>query len=93
MVVHAKMLRAKGYSFLGCTEGQVRLVGGSSSNEGTIEICHNKLWGLITDAGWDNEDAVVICRQLNLPIESKNSLTWCNTTLQTRGLIGNFIIF
>ena len=42
---------------------------GSSGNEGTIEICHNKLWGLITDAGWDNKDAVVICRQLNLSSE------------------------
>ncbi|XP_019854464.1 PREDICTED: scavenger receptor cysteine-rich type 1 protein M130-like isoform X2 [Amphimedon queenslandica] len=53
----------------GCTEGEVRLVGGSSDSEGTVEICHDKLWGLITDAGWDNKDARVICKQLNLPVE------------------------
>ena len=58
----------KNYVLLGCTEGEVRLVGGTSDNEGTVEICHNKLWGLITDAGWDNKDAKVICRQLNLPV-------------------------
>ena len=63
--------RAKNcHNYSGCTEGQVRLVGGSSDNEGTIEICHDNLWGLITDAGWDNKDAVVICRQLHLSSES-----------------------
>lgn len=60
---------SKNNVLLGCTEGEVRLVGGSSDSEGTVEICHDKLWGLITDAGWDNKDARVICRQLNLPVE------------------------
>ncbi|XP_019848942.1 PREDICTED: deleted in malignant brain tumors 1 protein-like [Amphimedon queenslandica] len=58
----------------GCTEGAVRLVGGSVNNEGTVEICHDKLWGLITDAGWDNKDAMVICRQLNFPSEGAVSM-------------------
>ena len=45
------------------------MVGGSTTSEGTIEICHNRLWGLVTDAGWDPYDAEVVCRQLQLPTE------------------------
>ena len=52
---------------LDCTNGNVRLIGGAASNEGTVEVCTNKLWGLISDVGWDENDAKVICRQLNLP--------------------------
>lgn len=48
---------------LDCTDGDVRLVGGSYENEGTVEICSGGLWGLIADAGWDDNDAKVICRQ------------------------------
>ena len=50
-------------------EGEVRLVGGKTDSEGTIEVCLNSVWGLITDAGWDQNDAHVVCRQLNLPID------------------------
>ncbi len=57
------------YHFIDCVNGRVRLVGGSASNEGTIEICANSLWGLISDAGWDQNDAQVVCKQLNLPYD------------------------
>ncbi len=57
------------YVFIDCVNGSVRLVGGSASNEGTIEICGNSLWGLISDAGWDQNDARVVCKQLDLPYD------------------------
>ena len=57
------------YSHLDCVEGQLRLVGGSTNSEGTVEICHDGLWGLVTDAGWDTLDAMVVCRQLQLPTQ------------------------
>ena len=50
----------------------MRLVG-SSDSEGTVEVCINNLWGLIGDAGWNNADAVVVCRQLGLPT---GGITW-----------------
>ena len=53
-------------SLIGCYDDTVRLVG-PSDLEGTIEVCINNLWGLIGDAGWDNTDAIVVCRQLGLP--------------------------
>ena len=42
----------------------MRLVGGDYTNEGTIEVCYDNLWGLVGDAGWTNGDAKVVCNQL-----------------------------
>ena len=55
------------FTLLDCIKNDVRLIGGGTSNEGTVEVCANNVWGLISDVGWDENDAKVICRQLNLP--------------------------
>jgi deleted-in-malignant-brain-tumors protein 1 len=51
---------------IGCTAGEVRLVGGNSSIEGRVEICFNDTWGTVCDQMWDEADAGVVCRQLGL---------------------------
>ena len=49
---------------LGCTNGAVRIINGSSSAEGTVEVCYYNTWGLVADGGWGSEEAQVVCRQL-----------------------------
>ena len=45
-------------------EGDIRLVGGSYSWEGRVEIYLYEEWGTITDDGATSVDAHVVCRQL-----------------------------
>ena len=46
------------------SDGNVRLVGGGSSNEGRVEVCVNGMWGTVTNSGWDSREATVVCKQL-----------------------------
>ena len=50
-----------------CTNGQIRLRGGSNYREGRVEICFNRIWGTVCDTYWDYREAQVVCRQLGFP--------------------------
>ena len=49
---------------MSCNNYEVRLVNGSSSNEGRVEVCLQGEWGTIRDGSWDRREARVVCRQL-----------------------------
>ena len=49
---------------IACYNGNVKLYGGKHLNEGTVVVCYNNMWGLVSDSGWSNGDAKVICNQL-----------------------------
>lgn len=44
--------------------GTVRLIGGSSSSEGRVEVFYSGVWGTVCDRQWDPRDGDVVCRQL-----------------------------
>ena len=50
--------------FKDCNDGDVRLLGGGFENEGTVEVCNSNIWGLVSDLGWTDGDARVVCNQL-----------------------------
>ena len=52
----------EGYS--NCTSGSIRLVDGSSDDEGRIEICIDGIWGSVCGNYWNYFNAEVACRQL-----------------------------
>lgn len=45
-------------------EGDVRLVDGVSMYEGRVEVCTNGEWGTVCWRNWNNQEAMVVCRQL-----------------------------
>ena len=58
-----------------CTNGAVRLMNGSTSDEGRVEVCVNGEWGTVCDSGWDRKEAEVVCRQLGYNPSCKRKLT------------------
>lgn len=51
-------------STIQCNNGDLRLIGGSNSFEGRVEICWNNEWATVCDDSWGSSDAAVVCNQL-----------------------------
>ena len=63
-------------TYSNCTDGQVRLFGGSTDYEGTVEICINNAWGTISDYGWGYEEAQTVCNALGYTAPGMNAVEY-----------------
>lgn len=52
-----------------CSNGDIRLVGGSAPYEGNVEVCFNGRWGNICHDSWGITDAQVVCKLLGYDSE------------------------
>eukprot|EP00057_Strongylocentrotus_purpuratus_P013293 XP_011667767.1 PREDICTED: mucin-2-like [Strongylocentrotus purpuratus] len=62
------LLVSTGSGILGQSPGDVRLVDGSSTLEGRVEVYYDNVWGTICNRGWDSTDSGVVCRQLGFQV-------------------------
>ena len=51
--------------YVNCTDGDLRLVGGQTENQGSVQICYNNAWTYLCSGWWwSTDEANVVCRQL-----------------------------
>ena len=53
-------------SDIDCTDGEVRLMNGTNTLEGRLEVCINRAWGTVCSADISEDEATVICSQLGV---------------------------
>ena len=51
-----------------CTHGSVRLVNGTTTNQGRVEVCVGQTWGTVCDHWFYSSDSRVVCRQLGYDV-------------------------
>ena len=47
-----------------CSDGTVRVTGGSTLLAGVVEVCVNTRWGTVCENNWNDMAASVVCHQL-----------------------------
>ena len=57
-----------------CTDGSVRLQSGVPNivRDGRVEVCLNKVWGTVCDRQFSEDDAQIVCAQMDFEKTSKS---------------------
>ena len=65
LTCYNKLLLVHSTPYAHCTDGELKLVGGSTSSEGTVQVCFNHAWGTISGYLYFQKEAVqTICNAL-----------------------------
>lgn len=64
-------------AYSACTHNDLRLRGGPNVREGRVEICLNNAWGTVCSTLFDDEDAAVVCAQMNFEREGEVTINSC----------------
>ena len=56
------------FKLASCHDGEVRLTEGGTEWEGRLEVCLNQRWGTVSDDGWSEANAEVVCRDVGFEI-------------------------
>uniref|UniRef100_A0A1X7T781 SRCR domain-containing protein n=1 Tax=Amphimedon queenslandica TaxID=400682 RepID=A0A1X7T781_AMPQE len=57
-----------------CINGSVRLVNGTTPDEGRVEVCINGEWGTACSQYWDKSETKVVCKQLGYSQAAEGSV-------------------
>ena len=96
MTCYNKLLLVHNTPYANCTDGELKLVGGSTSSEGTVQVCFNHAWGTISGFFYFREAAVqTICNALgyiktgiNAYLKSSNLAYFTGVTLYRNAYFG-----
>jgi hypothetical protein len=66
-----------------CDDGDLRLVGGDSENDGLLQVCFSGRWGTVNVDGWTDVDTQVTCRQLGFNNDGQYSANAVRKALST----------
>ena len=51
--------------YVNCTDGDVRLIGGQTENQGSVQVCYNNAWTYLCSGWWwGTTEANIVCGQL-----------------------------
>ena len=59
-----------------CNNGDISLIGGSSTQDGHIRLCVNGTLGIICNDNWGPNETEVVCKQLGHPHTGTNVYTF-----------------
>ena len=62
---NACVINLDDFLLVNCTDGDIRLYGGSTPNEGILHVCANGVWGTVcSNSYWNSINTDVACFQL-----------------------------
>ena len=65
-----------------CDDGDLRLAGGDSENDGLLQVCFSGRWGTVNRDGWTDVDTHVACRQLGFNNTGNTGIKHTSTSTQ-----------